>query len=410
MNFPFFIAKRYIFAKKSRNAINIISGISVLGVAVGTMALIAVLSVFNGFDNLIKALYNSFDPDIKITPIEGKTFTTDNEDFRKVRDHPGVIYFSEVLEENVLLRYSDRQYIATVKGVDEQFNRVTGIDTMIVEGSFILKDDRHSFAVVGQGIAYYLGIGLNFLNPINIYVIKRSAQISMNPDRAINRKFIFPSGIFSIEQDYNSKYIIVPIEFARDLLQYDNEVTAVELKLNSQMNLAKTQSDIKSSLGDQYVVQNRNEQNELFYKIMRSEKWAIFFILTFILIVASFNIVGTLTMLILDKKNDIETLQSLGATNGLIRKIFVLEGWMISIIGAVLGLILGSLIAWLQAEYGIIKLQGSGSFIIDAYPVYYKVADVFKVLITVLSIGLLAAWYPVRYISKKFLLATPSRS
>jgi len=403
VNLPFYISKRYLVSKKTQNAINIISGISVFGVAVGTMALIVILSVFNGFDELIKSLYSTFDPEIKITLSEGKTFSPSLPAFSEVRNHENVQYFSEVLEENVLLRYGERQYIATMKGVDDEFVNLTGIDTMIVEGEFKLKDKNMPYAVIGQGVAYYLGVGLTFLNPINIYSIKRTGNISMNPEQAINRKFIFPSGIFSIEQEHNTRYIIVPIFFARDLLGYQDEVTAIELKLQPGVNAELLQNEIIQILGDEFLVQNRNEQNALFYRIMKSEKWAIFFILTFILIIASFNIIGSLTMLILDKKEDIRTLRNLGASDILIRRIFLMEGWMISIVGAISGLLIGSLIAWLQARFGLIKLSGSGSFIIDAYPVVYKFLDVLKVFFTVLFIGFLAAWYPVKYISKKFL-------
>lgn len=403
MNLPFYISKRYLFSKKSQNVINIISGISVVGVATGTMALIVILSVFNGFDELIKALYSTFDPEIKIILSEGKTFSPVTPAFNNVRNHRNVLHFAEVLEENVLLRYAERQYIATMKGVDDEFVNVTGLDTMIIEGNFLLRDKNRPYAVIGQGVAYYLGVGLTFLNPINIYSIKRTANISMNPEQAINRKFIFPAGIFSIEQEHNIRYIIVPISFARELLGYQDEVSAVELKLQPETNIELVQNEIKQILGNEFLVQNRNDQNALFYKIMKSEKWAIFFILTFILIVASFNIIGSLTMLILDKKEDIKTLRNMGASNTLIRRIFLMEGWMISILGAVIGLIIGSVIAWLQARFGIIKLGGSGSFIIDAYPVVYKFPDVLKVFFTVIFIGFLAAWYPVRYISKKFL-------
>lgn len=403
MNLPFYISKRYLVSKKSQNAINIISGISVLGVAIGTMALIVILSVFNGFDELIKSLYSTFDPEIKITLSEGKTFSPASSAFSEIRNNSNVGYFAEVLEENVLLRYGDRQYIATMKGVDNEFVNITGIDTMIVEGEFVLKDKYRPYAVIGQGVAYYLGVGLTFLNPINIYSIKRTGNISMNPEQAINRKFIFPSGIFSIEQEHNIRYIIVPIEFARELLGYQDEVSAIELNLQLGSDAQRVQNEIIQILGKEYLVQNRNEQNALFYRIMKSEKWAIFFILTFILIIASFNIIGSLTMLILDKKQDIITLRNLGASDTLIRRIFLMEGWMVSILGALCGLIIGSLIAWLQTRFGLIKLGGSGSFIIDAYPVVYKFSDVWKVFFTVLLIGFLAAWYPVKYISKKFL-------
>lgn len=403
MNLPFYISRRYLFSKKSQNVINIISGISVIGVVTGTMALIVILSVFNGFDDLIKSLYGTFDPEIKIIPTVGKTFSPSEPGFSQVRNHRNVLYFSEVLEENVLLRYGERQYIATMKGVDEAFDNVTGIDSMIIEGSFKLKEDRRPLAVVGQGVAYYLGIGLTFLNPINVYSIKRTGNISLNPEQAISRKFIFPSGIFSIEQEHNIRYILVPISFARELLGYNDEVSAVELKLRPGTDIEFFRDEIRKILGNGFLVQDRNDQNALFYSIMRSEKWAIFFILTFILIVASFNIIGSLTMLMLDKKEDILTLQNMGASKSLIRRIFLLEGWMISILGAIIGLIIGSVIAWLQARFGLIKLSSSGSFIIDAYPVVYKFPDVIKVFVTVIFIGFLAAWYPVRYISRNFL-------
>jgi lipoprotein-releasing system permease protein len=395
-----------LLAKKSQNAINIISAISVAGVATGTMALITVLSVFNGFDSIIKSLYNSFDPELKISLSEGKTFDPGDHSFEEVKKHPAVLHFSEILEENVLLRYGDRQHIATIKGVDDQFHLVTGVDTMIVDGRYALWEKDRPMAVVGIGIAYQLAIGLNFLNPINIYVIRRTGNISMNPERAISRKYIFPSGMFSIEQQINSRYLLVPIEFARDLLQYPTEVSAIALDIDEGMDQVATQEQIQALLGDTFTVQNRNEQNELFYRIMKSEKWAIFFILSFILIIASFNIIGSLTMLILDKRKDINTLDSLGASADLIKRIFLLEGWLISFSGAVIGLILGSLLAWLQAEYGLIKLSGSGSFIIDAYPVVFQWQDVVKVFFTVVGIGFFAAWLPVRYIARRYRLNT----
>ena len=404
MNLPFYIARRYLMAKKSQNAINIISGISVAGVAVGTMALITVLSVFNGFDSIIKSLYNSFDPEIKISIKEGKTFNPGEYPFEQIRNHESVAYYAEVLEENALLRYGDRQHIATVKGVDEQYKHVTGIDSMIVDGEFALWDGQRPMAVVGLGVAYNLAIGLNFLNPINIYIIKRRGNVSMNPEQAINRKLIFPSGMFSIEQEINSRYLLVPLTFARDLLQYTTEVSAIELRLHDDTDKFLAQKEIREILGEGFLVKNRNEQNELFYRIMKSEKWAIFFILTFILVIASFNIIGSLTMLILDKQRDIDTLDSLGASAPLIKRIFLLEGWMISISGALIGLILGSLISWLQAEFGLIKLSGSGSFIIDAYPVVFQPMDVVKVFLTVTGVGFLAAWIPVRYLARQYRL------
>lgn len=403
MKLPFYIARRYLFAKKSQNAINIISGISMAGVAVGTMALVVILSVFNGFDEVVKSLFNSFDPDLKITAVQGKTFSPD-ERFKQIRSLPGVADYSAILEENALLKYGERQHIATIKGVDESFIRVTGIDSMVYDGEMKLEDEHRPYAVLGQGVAYSLQVGLNFVNPLFVYMPKRLGSINLaNPDDAFRRKYIFPAGIFAIEQDYDSRYVIVPIEFIRDLLQYTDEVSAIEIKTGSETPVEKIQIAIKEILGDDFHVKNREEQNELFYRVMKSEKWAIFLILTFILVIASFNIIGSLSMLIIDKRKDIQSLRNMGAGESLIRKIFLLEGWLISIVGSFAGILLGALICYLQDEFGLLKLGGSGTFVIDAYPVDLQLPDLLMVWVTVLFIGFLAARYPVRQISKGYL-------
>lgn len=404
MRFSLFIARRYLFAKKSQNAINIISAISMMGVGVGAMALVVILSVFNGFDEVVKSLFNSFDPDIKITAAKGKVFLPD-EKFDQIAVLPGVLYYSEILEENALLKYGERQHIATVKGADESYIHVTGIDSMVYDGKMILKENSRSYAVVGQGVAFNLQIGLNFINPLFVYMPKRVGNINLaNPDDAFRRNFIFPAGIFSIEQDYDSRYVIVPIDFMRDLLDYQDEVSSVELKLDPSYDPEVIQDNIRQLLGNNYLVQNREEQNELFYKVMKSEKWAIFLILTFILIIASFNIIGSLSMLIIDKKNDIRSLRNMGASQKLISRIFLFEGWMISIIGSLIGISLGTLISWIQDKFELLKLSGSGTFVIDAYPVDLQISDVLLVWITVLIIGFLAARYPVKQINKKYLV------
>ncbi len=403
MNVPFYIARRYLFAKKSQNVINLISAISVIGVTVGTMALIVVLSVFNGFDNLVRSLFNSFDPDLKVTLAEGKTFSSENEKVMKIRTMPGVMYACETLEENALLRYGDKQYIATVKGVGDEFIRMSGIDSMIIDGRFVLREKNVPCAVVGQGIANFLSIGLTFITPIQVYVPRRTGEVSLNPEQAFTRRYLYPSGIFAIQQDFDSKYMIVPIEFARDLLDFHDEISALEIKLSPGSDRDNLQADIQRWLGSEFVVKNRYQQQELLYRIMKTEKWAIFLILAFILTIASFNIIGSLTMLILDKKKDISTLRSLGTDLKLTRKIFMTEGWMISVIGALTGLALGSLICWIQQTFGIIKLPGSGSFVIDTYPVSMELPDFIFVLLAVLTIGFVASWYPVRYITRRYL-------
>ena len=402
MNFPFHIAKRYLFSKKSRNAINVISAVSVAGVAIGTIALIVVLSVFNGFDNLVRSLFNSFDPDLKITSVIGKTFSSDNEKIQMLEKAEGILYLTEVVEENALLRYDERQYIATIKGVGEDFVKMSGIDSMIIDGDFTLVEEGKPYAVIGQGVAFNLAVGLNFISPIIFYVPRNTKLISMNPAKAFNRKYIFPSGVFAIQQDFDSKYVIVPLFFARDLLGYTNEVSSIEIKIDPAYETSMVQENIKELLGPDFSVKNRFEQQELLYKIMKSEKWAIFLILTFILVVASFNVIGSLTMLIIEKKNDIGILRSMGTSISVLRQIFLFEGWMISLLGAFAGLILGTLICWTQQHFGIIKLQGSGSFVIDAYPVSIEIPDLIWIFLIVLLIGYLAAWYPVRYITKRF--------
>ncbi|MEN8226652.1 MAG: FtsX-like permease family protein [Bacteroidota bacterium] len=404
MNLSFYIAKRYLLGKKSQNAINIISGISVLGVATGTMALVIVLSVFNGFDQVVKSLFNSFDPDIEITAMEGKTFIPGKSVTDAIISLPGVTALSEVVEENVLLLYGDKQHIATIKGVDDSFEEVSGLDSMIYDGEMKLKDRNRPYAVVGQGVAYSLRIGLSFVDPLFVYTIDRKARINMSqPEESIRRDFIYPSGIFSIEQDFDSRYIIVPIEFVRELLSYENEVSLLEVKLDQRFPADRVQEEIAAIMGKGFYVKNRQQQNELFYRVMKSEKWAIFLILTFILIIASFNIIGSLSMLIIDKKSDIVTLRNMGSTNRLIENIFLVEGWLISVIGSAIGLTLGTAISWIQQRFGLIKLSGSGTFVIDAYPVQIEIVDICLIWVTVLLIGWIAARYPVKQISRKYL-------
>ena len=403
MKLSLYIAKRYLFAKKSRNAINIISAVSVAGVAVGTMALIIILSVFNGLETMVSAIFNTFDPDIKITAAEGKTFIADTSRLKLLANVEGLSCYSLTIEENALLKYGDRQYIATIKGVDDNYAMVSNIDSSMWEGDFILRTDKgRPYAIPGIGVAQYLGIRINFITPLNIYVPRKTGSTNLNPEDAFSRKFIFPSGIFEVEKEYDSKYVYIPIDFARELTEIENGVSSIEVKFTKQADPGFVQKNIVKIFGKGFVVQNRYEQQEIFYKVMRSERLAIFFILTLILIIASFNIIGSLTMLIIEKERDIEILKSLGADNNLIRKIFIFEGWLISIIGAFSGIILGFIICWLQQTYGLVKLQ-SESLIMDSYPVVMKIKDFIIVPGTVLIIGYWAAWYPVRFLTKKFL-------
>ncbi len=396
MNFPLYIARRYLVARKSHNVINLISGISVVGVTVGTMALVIILSAFNGFDTLVHSLFNAFDPDLKVTPVTGKTFPDTLPTLQQVAALPEVQYTSGVIEENALLQYGDRQYIATVKGVSDVYKKMSGIDTMIVDGAFSLQEKGAPMAVVGQGIASTLGIGLHFITPIKVYVPRRGGRVSLNPEKAFNKSYIFPAGVFAIQQDFDLKYMIVPIAFARKLFGYHHELSALEIKLRPGTDVRGAQEKIRRLLGPGYHVKDRYEQQALLYRIMKTEKWAIFLILTFILVIASFNVVGSLSMLIIEKQEDIATLRSLGAGVPLLRRIFLLEGWMITVAGAVAGLLLGLAVCRAQQQFGIVKIPGSGSFVIDTYPIVIKAADVAVVFVTVLAIGYGAAWYPVK--------------
>ena len=409
MNLSFYIARRYLFAKKTHNIINIISIISVLGIAAGTLALVIVLSVFNGFENLVTQLFNSFNPDLKITAVEGKTFHTDSIPFSRLRKISGIQCYTGVIEENALLRYRDKQYIVTIKGVSKEFGCTSEVGSNIVEGEFMLENGNYDFAIVGQGIAYNMDMVLNdYENPLSIYVPKRSESKTIDPMDAFNVEEIYPSGFFGIQQDFDIKYVIVPLRFTQRLLDYNDRLSAIEIKVAPNAEVKGVQEDLQDLLGPRFKVQDRFQQEELLFKIMKAEKLAVFLILGFILFIATFNVIGSLSMLILDKKKDIATLSSLGASDRRIKRIFLMEGMLISISGAVIGLVLGFVVCILQQKLGLITIQNSGSFLVDAYPVKIKAIDFLAVLLVDLAIGFLAAWYPVHYISKKYFKDRPA--
>jgi lipoprotein-releasing system permease protein len=403
LNFPFYIARRYLFARKTHNIINIISLISVAGIAMGTMALVIVLSVFNGFENLVTTLFNTFNPDIRITAVHGKTFYADSLPADAIRNIPGVLCVTEVIEENGLLKYRDKQFIVTIKGVGKEFHCTSHLCESMVEGDCFLGAGGGDYAVVGQGIAYNLGLVLNdFENPLSLYVPRRSSRKTLDITDAFNVERIQPSGFFGIQQDFDMRFVIVPLKFARRLLDHTNRLTALEIHTEAGAGQARIQKEIERTAGPEFSVKNRFQQEEWLFRIMKSEKLAVFTILSFILLIAAFNVIGSLSMLILDKKKDIFVLKSLGASDALIRRIFRAEGLLISFSGALIGLFLGFLICFLQMQFGIITIQNSGSFLVDAYPVNMQAGDFVLVLLLNLMIGFFAAWYPVKYISKKF--------
>lgn len=402
ISFSFRVSRRYLFSKKSHNAINIISGISASGVAVGTMALVVVLSIFNGFDSLITTMFSNFDPDLKITLTHGKSFNDSTQAFSKIKKLRSVAYFTEVIEENALLRFKEKQMPVTIKGVSNDFEKMTRIDSIMYDGKFQLYDGAFERAVPGVGVASILGLGAHFVDPLYIYAPKRTSTINLlRPETSFNQIGTFVSGIFSVKQlQYDDHYVIVSINLARQLFEYDTHtVSAIELKLSDGVDKQKVQQQIQQIVGNQFLVKNRYEQQESFFNIMKIEKWITYLILSFILLIASFNIIGSLSMLIIDKKDDIQTLRHLGANRHMIKRIFLFEGWLISIVGAVGGIVAGTLLSLLQQYFGFLKM-GSG-YVVDAYPVVTKVSDILLVFITVLIMGFLAAYYPVRYIKTK---------
>ena len=403
LSFSFRIARRYLFSKKSHNAINIISAISAIGIAIGTMALIVVLSVFNGFERLISDMFSNFDPDLKITLIKGKTFLVDTEDFEQVRKLKSIAFFTEIVEENALLRFKDKQMPAKIKGVSPSFRQMSQIDQIIFDGKFELNDGAFERAVPGIGVASILGLGAHFIDPLYIYAPKRTSNINLiRPEKSFNQMATFVSGIFSVQQlQYDDQYVLVSINLARELFEYQNNtVSAIELKLNKNADSENVKAEISKLIGNKYLIKNRYEQQESFFKIMKIEKWITFLILCFILLIASFNVIGSLSMLIIEKKQDIETLTSIGANNLTIKYIFLFEGWLIAIVGSLSGIILGSILCVAQEKIGFLKL-GSG-YVVDSYPVVTNVADVFLVFITVLLMGFVAAWYPSRNMNHDF--------
>ena len=397
-----FIAKRYLFAKKSHNVINIISAISAIGMAVGTAALIIILSVYNGFDSLIKTMMSNVEPDLLITPATGKTFVPDDSAYDWIYDQSSVKNMCCVLEEQVFISYDGKQSLAKAKGVDWVYEEESPLRDHLRDGDFKLHNVDIPLAVVGAGLAHEMGISPRFLSGIDICYPTRTGKISMtNPAASLEFIRVFPSGIFSVSNDVDAELLIVPIEEMRELLEYDDEVSAVELRLvegTSKEELKALQKEIGARLGPGFKVKDRFQQNESLYKMMKYEKAAIFMILIFVIIIIAFNIFGSLTMLIIEKRDDIQTLRSLGAQDSLIRRIFVLEGWLISLAGLAGGLVIGVGFSALQQAFGIIKMPGH--FVVQAYPIILSWSDILLTIAGVAVIGYTIALIPARLRAK----------
>ena len=408
MNFPFYIARRYLFSKKSTHAINVISGISVVGVAVATMALVVTLSVFNGFHDLVASFFTQMDPQLKVTPVKGKTASADDPLLLKIRQLPEVEVATECVEEQALAVYGDRQMMVKIKGVDDNFDQLTHIREILEgDGEFSLHAADMSYGIPGLGVAYQLGLGYTYEHPIQIYAPRREGQLNMaNPTEGfVVDELYSPGVVFCMKQGkYDRSYILTSIAFTRQLFHLDGRLSSLELRLKPGSDFDRVKQQMQQIVGDRFHVYDRYEQQDDTFRIMKVEKLIAYVFLTFILIIACFNIIGSLSMLIIDKRTDVVTLRNLGATDRQITRIFLFEGRMISLIGAVVGTLLGLLLCWLQQQYGIVRLGSSeGSFVVDAYPVSVHPWDVVLVFLTVISVGFLSVWYPVRYFAKRLL-------
>lgn len=399
MKLPLFIARRYLFSKKKQNAINIISIISVVGVTIGTTALIVILSVFNGIDLLLQQSTDSFTPDLVISPASGKFAAFDSTVYSLLKKTPGIAYYDQVVEEKALVKYDSKLAPVTVKGITTEYARNTHLKDILVLGEFSLKAGDHYNAILGYSLAAELGVGLNFLNPLVFYYPNKNASSTLS---ALNTTYLYPSAFFSSQQEIDSKYILADIGFAQELFGIGSQISKIEIKIKHPYELEKIKNDLQQHIGSAYKIEDKYELNRSFYAMMRSEKLAVFLILLFILLIASFNIIGSISMLILDKKEDLGIYKALGMPPQKIISIFKTEGQLITLIGALAGLAIGTVVCLLQEKYGFITL-GDGSYIISAYPVKLVFQDILLIMLTVLIIGYTASYFPVKYLITKLL-------
>ncbi len=370
------------------------------GICIGTMALIIVLSAFNGLSDLVQSLYNSFDADIEISIKQGKTFSPNSVEIQSLKKIKDIVYYTEIVEGNALLKFNDKQCIAAIKGVSKDFEKMNNFDSLVSEGEYNLNKNN---IIIGKGISYILQTGPNdVFNPISIYAPKRGNISTFDAEGGLNELKAYPAGVFSINDEFDYKYVIMNINKARELLDYTMEVTSIELGLKEGSDKGKVQQQIISILGSKYVIKNRQQQNAMLYKTLKSEKLWTFIILVFILIIGTFNVIGSLTMLIIEKKKDITILNNMGADIQLIRKIFLMEGLLITIIGAAFGIILGTFVCWLQIKFSLVRF--TEGYVVDAYPIKLELADFVVISAVVLFIGFFAAWYPVRVFTKRHLV------
>lgn len=408
MNFPFYIARRYLFSRKSTHAINVISGISVVGVAVATMALVVTLSVFNGFHDLVASFFTQMDPQLKVTPVKGKVAPADDPVLTKIRQLPEVEVATECLEDQALVVYGDRQMMVRLKGVEDNFDQLTHIREILEgDGTFELHAADLSYGIPGLGVAYQMGLGYTYQMPLRVYAPRREGQLDLtSPEEGfVEDELYSPGVVFCMKQGkYDKNYILTSVYFTRSLFQQDGMLSSLELRLKPGSDFDRVKARMQQLAGSRYYVRDRYEQQDDTFRIMKVEKLIAYIFLTFILVIACFNIIGSLSMLIIDKRRDVVTLRNLGASDRQITRIFLFEGRMISAIGAVAGILLGLLLCWLQQQYGLVRLGSSeGAFVVDAYPVSVHPWDIALVFVTVISVGFLSVWYPVRYFARRLL-------
>jgi len=404
-NISLYIARRYFFSRQIKGIIHVISLISMLAILVGTTALICILSTFNGFENTVSKLYSIFESDIKITPVKGKFFHLDATQLKQLREMPSLSGVSPIIEDNAAIYYGDVQYIATCKGMEPAFLHSNGLDTMIFEGDRTLMKAGVPLAVLGAGVASNLSqTSLDANVPLQIYMPSKDADLTMaitNLTELLRSEDIRIGGLFTVQQDYDSKYILLPLDNLRKLTEQAEDYTAVELNLIDKSKLLQTKLLVQNIVGAEYKVQDRYQQQPLLYKLMRNEKFVVYLILSFVLLIASFNLIGALLMVATDKKKDMAVLLSMGLTQAKLNKVILWQGLMLSIGGGVLGMLLGAIIVWLQMQYGFVKLSSNSTFVIQAYPVAMKWIDFIQVFLTIVGIGLLTAWLPAKTISKQ---------
>lgn len=402
MSLSWLFARRYLFSRKSTNAINIISAISAFAMGIGTMSLILVLSVFNGFESLVISLYNVFYPEVVVQPAQGKSFSLNDISIDQIREHPDVSGISVVMMENVLVEYNQKQGVVTLKGVDVDYRKIVpNLDSFVIAGNNRLTDTAMAFALVGAGVAYNLGINPdNLFVPLNVYLPRKDAASFATPEQAFNRRAILPGGVFSVQQEFDTRFILVPLSFLYELAESDDEVSQLEIALRPGANMRTAKAGIAGLVGEDFLVKDRFQQNEALYKVMQTEKWVVFAVLMFIIVISAFNIVGALSMLVIEKQNDMAVLLAMGATPGLIRRIFLAEGCLMSGAGAFGGMLLAFILCLLQQYVGIIPMPGQ-TFLIQYYPVQMQLGDFLWVSAAVIAISLLASWAPASRVSSQ---------